>query len=416
MPLTLLAPGPAASPLLRSLPAALEWLLALGWITRAANAAWHLSEIPNLLDPRYLPSAQQPDPCLSVVVPALNEEAAIGPCLRSLLASRGVTLQIVAVNDRSTDATGAVMETIAREAASTPHTLRVLHINALPAGWLGKPHALATGAAHTSGDFLLFTDGDSFYAPDALARCMLLVHEQAADHLVLLPTPILKSPGERMMLGMIQVTAIWGVRLWKVADPRAWDSIGVGCFNLLRRSAYDAIGGFASLRMEILEDLRLGYLVKRRGLRQRVAFGPDLLRLHWAPGALGIVRTMTKNLYALCRYNPVMLLAAVCGNAILALAPFAGLFGPPAVRLPSLLTVLTIAALYAANARRTRVPAGYAALFPAASALMLYAMVRSALITLTQGGVRWRGTFYPLRELRRNAGRLWWWELLKRKD
>ena len=299
-------------------------------------------------------------------------------------------------------------------AAPGPHTLRVLHITHLPPGWLGKPHALALAARQTTAPFLLFTDADAFYAPDALARCLRFIELEQADHLVLLPTPIHKSRGERMMLGMINALSIWGPRLWKIADPRASDSLGVGCFNLLRRQAYEAIGGFAALRMEVLEDLRLGYLVKQRGFRQRVANGPDLLRLHWATGAFGIVRNLEKNFFAICRYRLVVLLAALGGMAVLTLAPCAGLLGPRSVQLPSVVTVLTLLLLYVWNRRRTRIPAAYVLFFPIGSCLLLYAMARSAAVTLARGGVTWRGTFYPLAALRQHAGPLTRWDLSKR--
>ena len=398
--------------------AGVAWLLAGAWVVRTTTTLWHLSEVPNLLDPRSGPESAVPGhppqsetmlPELAVIVPALNEEAAIGTCLRSLLASEGLRLEIIAVDDRSTDATGAVMDSIERAAMGVPsggHSLRVLHITELPADWLGKPHALALAARQVTAPFLLFTDADAFYAPDALARAMRLVAAERADHLVLLPTPILGSAGERMMMGMIQVLSVWGLRLWKVPDPRARDALGVGCFNLLRREAYEGIGGFEALRLEVVEDLRLGYLVKHHGYRQRVAFGLDLLRLRWGSGALGIVHNLEKNFFALCRYRVVLFAGALGGTAALTLLPLAGLAGPAALRLPSLVSLAAIVTIYVSSGRRTRIPAWYVLSYPLACCLFLYAMLRSAFVTLQQGGVRWRGTFYPLALLRRSAGRL----------
>jgi glycosyltransferase involved in cell wall biosynthesis len=386
--------------------AVIEWALALAWIFRAIEFLYHYAEVPDLLNERYAGRPEdEPDwPRLAVIVPALNEEAAIGECLRSLLASREVRLEVVAINDRSTDATGAIMEQVAREAAhpACPHSLDVIHIRELPEGWLGKPHALARGAAQATAPFLLFTDADGFFAPDALARAMRLVEQAQADHLVLMPTPILKSPGERMMLGMMQALAIWPTRLWKIPDPHARDSIGIGCFNLVSREAYQGIGGFSAMRMEVLEDLRLGYLIKHHGFRQRVAFGKDMLRLHWAPGAFGILHGLTKNFFAMCRYRTILMAGAMGSLATVTLVPVLGLFLGP-TELPSLLILLVLAGVYTRYSERSGISPAYLLLFPVASCLILYGMARSTVITLVHGGVSWRGTFYPLDELRRCA-------------
>jgi glycosyltransferase involved in cell wall biosynthesis len=392
--------------------AAGAWVLAGAWVVRTVTAARRMREVPNLRD---WPADASEDARLAVVVPALNEEAAVEGCLRSLLASQGVRLEIVAVDDRSTDRTGALMDAVAAEVPGDgPHTLRVIHIEELPEGWLGKPHALSRGARATAAPWVLFTDADAWFAPDALARSLAFVEAEAADHFVLLPTLELKTPGERMLMGAINTFAVWGVRLWKIADPGARDYLGVGCFNLLRRSAYDRVGGFERLRMEVLEDLRMGYLVKSLGLRQRVAFGAGLVRVHWAAGALGIVRTMEKNLFAVWRYQVSMLLGALGGFLLLTLGPWVGLLGPRAVRVPSAVGVGAMLAAYVGNARRSGNEARYAGLMPVASVLLAYAMVRSAAVTLHRGGVEWRGTFYPLAELRAQSGRLWWWQVPSR--
>ena len=395
-------------------------------MARTAETLYYRHSIPDLLSPGYEGRGLNDLP-ISVIVSALNEEQAIGACLGSLLASRGVRLEIFAVNDRSTDATGAIMDRLAQDlaqekaqatalqatqdsavqhSAGLAHSLQVIHIRQLPAGWLGKPHALAVAAAQATSPLLLFTDADALFAPDALARCLRLVEAEQADHLVLLPTAIYKGGGERMMLSAIQALSQWGVRLWKIADPGARDALGVGCFNLLRRDCYEALGGFAALRMEVVEDLRLGYLVKSRGFRQRVAFGQDLLRLHWAPGALGIVHGLEKNYFALCRYRLLFFAGAFAGIALLTLAPFIGLLGPPDCRLACVPALASIVLFYIVNGARSRVQPLYALLFPVAVCLLLYGMARSAVLTLMRGGVVWRGTLYPLKELRASAGPL----------
>ena len=248
------------------------------------------------------------DPVLSVVVPARNEEKAIEATLRSLFRVIGVPIEIVAVDDRSTDGTGRIMDRLAEEIKSgrtvTSHGYKVIHVDNLPAGWMGKTHAMATGARLTTAPWLLFTDGDVKFREDSLARALTYVERAAADHLVLFPTLILRSRGERMMMGFLQVFAVWCTRPWRAPEPEcAEDFLGIGAFNMIRRSTYESIHGFEAQRMEVLEDLRLGYEVKKRKFSQHVVFGHNLVRIHWAEGAMGIVNNLTKNAFAIFRFT-----------------------------------------------------------------------------------------------------------------
>ena len=395
--------APAVS---RALVTGLAWAIALAWASRAILALWKLPQVPNLLDspaPRELPAVQGGGPLLTVIVPARDEAAAVGETLRSLLASEGIALKIVAVNDRSSDRTGEIMHAAA---ARAPGRLRVIDITELPEGWMGKTHAMALAARDCTTPYILFTDGDIVFAPDALARAMSFVLAEQADHFVLLPTPIVKTAGERMMMGAIQALASWGPRLWRVADPAARDFLGVGAFNLVRTEAYRSVGGFEGLRMEVLEDLRLGFVLKRAGLRCRVAFGRDLVRVHWAPGALGIVRGLTKNAFAVFRFRLWQALPAIAGVLTLSLAPFIGLFGPASMRLACGVSLASLVVLYSKLRQGSQAGPAYVLLFPVAAVLLTYAVARSVVLTLVRGGVVWRGTRYPLRALRQMAGPL----------
>lgn len=346
-------------------------------------------------------------PSLAVIVPARNEAGAVGACVQSLLDQHYGNLLIIAVDDRSTDATGAILDELSVE---HPERLKVLHITSLPEGWLGKTHAMAVAARHARAAFepewLLFTDGDVLFDPECLRRTLALAVEQGADHFVTLPTAILHTAGENIIMGFLQVLGLWGVRLWRVSDPKARDAIGVGAFNLLRSTAYEQIGGFARLRLQVLEDLALGHLIKSQGFRQGVALAQGYVRVHWAPGITGVLHTMTKNLFAVFQFRVALLLLACCGVAVVCLGPVAGLFWA-STRLPSSIALLAILALYWIAARHlTPIPIVSALAFPLGAILMLYALLRSAGVTLRDGGVRWRGTFYPLAELRRHAAKL----------
>ncbi len=390
----------------------LSWLLALAWIWQAAAALRGMPTLPVLnrhpaAPPPPLPPAECPH--LTVIVPACNEEESIQATLRSLVASRGLRLQILAVNDRSTDRTAERMNEVAAEvaAAASPHRLRVLHVRELPAGWLGKPHAMALAAQQASAPWILFTDGDVIFHPQALELALRDALAARADHLILVPTLILKTTAERAMLAAMQVLAQWTLRLWRVADPRARDFIGVGGFNLVRREVYKQLGGFEALRMEVLDDLRFGWRVKRAGFAQRVVLGPGLIRIRWIKGALSVVRLVEKNGFALYRFRVGLLLLACLGMALQALLPLAALAAGGWALGAGLLTYAAIALVYAASRRVTQVSPWHAVFFAPATAIVLFASLRSMILALIRRGVDWRGTRYRLDELRRHAGPVW---------
>ncbi|MEO8735597.1 MAG: glycosyltransferase [Edaphobacter sp.] len=380
----------------------LAWLIALAWIWKAIETARGLPRIPNIILPQYdvIPDG---NPSLTVIVPARNEAADIAACLHSLLQQDYANLRIIAVNDRSTDATGAIMDTLAAE---YPNRLRVLHVTELPSGWLGKTHAMAVAARHAASDYLLFTDADILFRTDALRRCLAQAVATNADHFVTLPTPTVMTHGEGMLLGFLQVVGLWVTRPWRADNPRAIrDAVGIGAFCLLRSSAYRRLGGFEAFRMEILEDLNLARRVKLLGLRQRVAVSPGLIRVHWAQGAMGVVGVMTKNLFAIFRFHVSFLLIACIWLMLFYLAPVS-LLAWPATRIPAVIAIGAITVLYRLTGRLSGTSVWYAVLFPVSAVLFIYSLLRSMLITLKQGGVTWRGTFYPLAELRKNTAPL----------
>jgi glycosyltransferase involved in cell wall biosynthesis len=380
----------------------IAWMIAVLWIWKAVTSAVGLWRVPNLLQ-KARDAVPAGEPMLVVVVPARDEATQVEVCLRSLLAQDYGALQVVAVDDRSSDGTSALLEALAAE----QERLSVLHVTELPEGWLGKTHAMAMAARHAIAiyrpEYLLFSDADVLFAPDALRRGLAEAVETGADHFVLAPTPILQTTGEAVMLGFLQMMGLWAARPWKVADPKAKrDAIGIGAFNLLRTEAYLALGGFDALRMQILEDLTLARKVKQMGMRQRVAFGPGMVRLHWAAGAMGIVRVMTKNLFAIFGFRPLRLLGACLALSLLCLGPFVGLVIAGA-RVPSVLALGSIVALYWVARSMGRIPAWTAVGFPFSVCLFQFSLLRSMVVTLRDGGVIWRGTFYSLAELRRNV-------------
>ncbi|HUZ04439.1 MAG TPA: glycosyltransferase, partial [Acidobacteriaceae bacterium] len=254
--------------------------------------------------------------------------------------------------------------------------------------------------------WLLFTDADVVFAPDTFRRAIVYAQQSLADHVVLYPTMILRGFGEHMFLAFFQSFSVWAGRAWKIANPRAKrDFIGVGAFNLMRRSVYDALGGFEELRMEVLEDMRMGYRIKHAGYAQRVAFGKDLVRIRWAESAMGIVENLTKNLFAAFRFRTLPLLAACVGIALLCLTPYVALAVHGPARWAGAVTIVALVLLSLRYWPHTRISPLYLAFFPIGALMFLYTLLRSMILTLRRGGVLWRGTLYPLAELRRHSGR-----------
>jgi glycosyltransferase involved in cell wall biosynthesis len=391
--------------------AALNLLLATGWLVKAIGAIRGVPTLPDLtLRAMPLPdldATQGPD--VTVVVPACNEEQAIEATLSSLLGSAGVRLEIIAIDDRSTDRTGSRMDRVAAQAlpAGSPHTLEVIHNRDLPEGWIGKPHALALGADRARAPWLLFSDGDMQFDPRAIALGLGFAQADRADHLVLAYTLDLKSVAEAAVMGAFGALSLWNFRPWRVADHRARDFFGAGGFSLVRREVYEQLGGFRAVRMEVVEDLRLALEIKRAGYRQRFVLGPGLARVRWIEGALGLVAVLEKNGFAGLRYRTGLALLAFFGLAVQIALPLAAmaLGGWPAVA--GLLVYATIALAYQANRPISQASPWLAVLFAPATAILLFALIRSTVLALTRDGVEWRGTRYPLKELRRNAGRSW---------
>lgn len=390
--------------------ASLSWLLAAAWLGKGIAALRGMPNLPDLsrIDPEFLPEILPHDgPDLTVIVPARDEEAAIESSLQSLLASTGLRLQIIAVDDRSTDRTGQLMDTITMDdvRSANPHYLEVIHITDLPQGWLGKPHAMDTAARRAAAPWILFTDGDVVFAPRTLELALREAASLKADHMVLLPTVILNSVGERAILSAMQALAMWTVRLWKIADPRARDSFGAGGFNLIRSEVLQRIGGFEALRMEVIEDIYLGRRVKRAGFVQRVILGPDLVKVRWIEGTFGVVRLLEKNGFAVTRFRVGLQLLACLAFAIDAIWPLIAIACGGWTMAAGLATYVGIVLVYWAGHRTSRITAWYALLFAPAVVIFGYGFLRSMILALLRGGIVWRGTLYSLKELRRSARR-----------
>ena len=375
------------------------WVLGLTWLWRLVDAAVGVPKIADISRPEWV-GQPRAGSRVSIVVPACNEAADIEATLLRLLSLHYENYEIIAVDDRSTDETGEIMERIA--ATAPRDRLKIIRITELPAGWMGKPHAMWSAAKQASGDWLLFTDADVLFKPDALRRALAYAHTERADHLVLFPRMVMKHPGERMMIAFFQTLFVFGHRPWKVADPKTKDHIGVGAFNMIRRSTYEALGTYQALRFDVLDDMKLGKVVKNAGYAQRNVFGADLISIRWAKGAWGVVDNLTKNFFAIMSFQWPRALAGCFALAFVNLIPFVGIWLAHGwARLGFGVALFSMFSIYVGMSQKSDIPPYYFVLHPVSTVLFVYTMLRSTFLTLARGGVVWRGTFYPLEDLRK---------------
>ncbi len=355
-----------------------------------------MSKVPRLRDVTPLDDACCPT--VSVLFGARDEADKLPQALPTMLAQDYPRYEVIAVNDRSRDPTPQILDEFAGQHAH----LKVVHVAELAAGWLGKPHALETAYRRATGEWLVFTDADVRFAPDLLRRTLALALEKRWDHVSLLAIVDLKGFWEKVAVGYWVLGFVLAYEPWRVSDPTARSYVGVGAFQLLRRSTYEAIGRHQRLALEVVDDMKLGLLVKRGGFRSGVAQSEDRLRVRWQEGIGNIVRGLTKNTFAALGYSVAqvaMHLAAIFVFSLL--PPLALIFGTGAVRLLAGLIVGVAVVAHAAAAWRSQASSLYGLTYPLGALLFSYILLRSTVVTLWRGGVVWRDTFYPLDELRK---------------
>ena len=359
-------------------------------LARCNRALARLSDVPPI-DAAHAPR-------VSIVVAARNEARGIAPAMRSLLALDYPDLDVIAVDDHSTDGTRAILDQLAGE----DPRLRVLEVEELPAGWLGKNHALHLGAAQARGELILFTDADVVMRPRALARAVHYLEGQRIDHLAILPRLEMHGTLLRVFGAFFSAAFLVFSRPWKARAPGRWH-IGVGAFNLLRASVYRALGGHQQIRLRPDDDMKLGKLVKKHGYRQDSLIAGWEMEVEWYADLRSMVRGLRKNALAGLDYHVSLLLGGV------ALQLFLHLFTPTAAFLAdgaaqALFATATLVLLigFADHLRRHELPAHHAAAFPLGSLIFAWALLAALVYTWRNGGIEWRDRFYPLAELRGN--------------
>jgi len=338
-------------------------------------------------------------PSVSLVAPARNEERNIERAVRSLAALDYPGLEITLVNDRSTDRTGEILGCLAAEFPQ----LNVVHLTELPAGWLGKNHALQLGADRSRGEWLLFTDADILFEPSTLRRAIGLALAENIDHLAATPQTRMPSWLLQSFIVAFGMYFLLYVRAWAIRNPQSTAHVGIGAFNLVRAAAYREIGGHEKIRMRPDDDFKLGKIIKLAGFRQALADGVGLITVDWYQSFGELLQGLEKNTFSVVEYSPAFVAFNTGAMLLLNVWPFvAVLVIPGPARWIYAAVCLGLWALSWLTALAMRVPWSCALPFPLASLLFVYIQWRTMLLNLWQDGIRWRDTHYPLAELRAN--------------
>ena len=375
--------------LLLAVVSAVGWTALGVWLAVGNRRMDFLREEPPL-DREDLPST-------SVVIPARNEERKIEPALRSVLEQDYGPLEVVVVDDRSTDDTGRILDRLAGEY----DPLSVLHVEHLPEGWLGKNHALHRGAERATGDLLLFTDADVVMRPDVLRRSVGYLERRGLDHITVIPD--LEMPGRLLEAVTGTFKMLFGIyfRPWAAADPESDRYVGTGAFNLVRASAYRDVGGHDPIALRPADDLKLGRLLKRSGHAQAAVFGTGLLSVEWYSSLPDLVRGLDKNAFAVAGYSLTRVAVGSVGLLLYLTWPaVAVVVGDGAVRWTNAAVVAVLSLMYADTSRFYGHSPWHGPAVPLTSLLMAFIGWRSALKAVVTRSITWRETEYPLDRLR----------------
>jgi hypothetical protein len=336
-------------------------------------------------------------PRVSIIVTALNEEQTIEPALCSLLALQYAHFEVIAINDRSTDGTGGVLNQLQTQYPQ----LKVIHIASLPAGWLGKCHALHQGAQAASGEYLLFTDADVHFEPTTLSRAIQYCTDQKLDHLTLVFGLIANSLVLRLLLVSLGIGLFARYQPWNAAKAKSKAYFGVGGFNLVKRAVYDACGGHEPLKLEILDDLALGKTIKARGFKQAVLYGDELVALEWYPSVSALFKGLEKNAFAAMGFQKRQLIAAIGVTLAVHVWPwFAVVLTRGLEQIIYLAVLLAMTLLYAAFLSAFKWSWASLLALPVLGLLEVALLLNAGLTVMAKRGVTWRGTHYSLATLR----------------
>lgn len=337
------------------------------------------------------------EPRLSVIMTARNEADSLRPALETLLKQDYANLEIILVNDRSSDATGDIID----EFASRDHRIRTHHITHLPENWLGKTHALREATAMASGEWLLFTDADVHHKPQLWRQALTYAISEKLDQLALMPEVTVQGNLLKSGITAFGLLFLWAANIERIRDPQSQAAIGVGAFNLVRHSALNQTPGFEWLRMEVADDYGLGLLLKRAGFRCGFALTQNQLTIEWYRNLRQMVVGLEKNIMAPgTHYQTVRLILNPILLLLLISAPFISLLCLPSLYFICGLSVIITVLLCGCWMVRPPLTWQVWVLSPVGFLIIAYIFTRACLLCLYRDGICWRDTHYSRQQLR----------------
>lgn len=363
------------------------------WLLALARAILNLLLVPRL-SVRGPASTQ---PLISIVVPARNEAHVIEQTVRAFLAQEDSNVEVIVVNDRSTDATAEILGRI------RDPRLVVVNGDEPPSGWLGKPWALEQGSRRARGELILIADADVIYAPGAVRAAAAEILGSDSALVTLLPYFEMHSAGEHIAMAMLPfvfaMLPIWLSNRWQ--RPRF--AIGGGAGNLVRREWLEAIGEFTNLRDAVVDDVGLAQLIRKHGGRTHAARAEDLVRVRMYHGGRAVVEGFTKNAFAGVGRSYIAATILFVLLVVLHLLPYGLAFGGNKLAIATVVLIsVTRVVIFGAM--------GYSILnavflHPAMVSMWAYIFLRSVWITGVRNEVRWRGRVYDAGRTRFGAER-----------
>ena len=359
------------------------------------------------------PSFESKLPFLSIVICGRNEQESIQATISDLSVKSHIETEIIFVDDRSTDETPKIIEGLQK----TVRNLKTVRVNELPQGWLGKNHACQVGQEVATGDWILFTDADIRFQPNAIPKALKYAISQQLDHLTVLPRIVSQNKIVRLLACSATNILISGTRAASIArlarNPNARDRtrgrvLGIGAFNLVRTETWRKSKGFSKIRAEVLDDMGVAWLIRKQQGRSDWLWSKEHIQVDWYKSVWDLYRGISKSFLAGAKYRPTLLIIQALGLAAISASPWACLFyrsQPICVTLGSITAGMLLRVAY----RRTRIQyqsAIYTVLAPLSQLILAIMMLGTALRGFVRPYLSWRGTDYSF-ELLRKAQVVW---------